>query len=441
MFKKRIRKWGLDNKHIRSNEAHQVILLKRQRDAVGKKDHRILVRGRRIEWANIQQHLARNPRLQAKVNASSGQLEIGSSVDGVVVRTPSPDLAIGLTVPPPIVADDDFRTAEEIGRILRDYIAGGIDSGLWTVHRDHLLRSPSRYDRCRRWSDAGERCMGLIGAAEFQVGFRLLSRWLDLTRQILREQEFRTVRDFLRIFIHYFWNYFVDERLIQVIGKHLAELTAIELGRNHPLSLALTRLQGASEKCRDILVDSALDAVFEPSQAILGEGSIQMFDMQMGIKFGVRGDEAQARGITSLLAGCKPWETQRRFRLELSLALALAGPSNIREAGEALVRARRYACCGSGEEDLSPVDRFSFGWVAGQVHWYCGRLSEALEACRELVEFCTAVFGPDHRRTVNVLGFHCEVLRTMGRNEEAAQVAAEMEQSEGRTADPYLLLT
>src|SRR3569833_1226987 len=90
MFKKRIKNWGMDKKHLKSDEVGAAVLCKRQRDAVKKKS-KIIIRGREVEWQEIQRHLSRSPTLQSKLN--HGTLEIGSSAAGVLVRTPSPDPA------------------------------------------------------------------------------------------------------------------------------------------------------------------------------------------------------------------------------------------------------------------------------------------------------------------------------------------------------------
>jgi hypothetical protein len=79
-----------------------------------------------------------NPRLQAKMDAISGQLEIGSSHD-VIVRTPSPDLAVALSVPPRLEPDDDLRIAEDFGRTLCDYVRGGIEPQLWESQKQLVL--------------------------------------------------------------------------------------------------------------------------------------------------------------------------------------------------------------------------------------------------------------------------------------------------------------
>src|SRR5262249_43483568 len=90
MFKTRIRRWGLDKKH-KAPEVLEMLRLKRERDAAGK-ESTFFVRGRRINWDDIELYVKRSRVLQAKID--SGFLEIGGHIPGVVCRTPSPDPAL-----------------------------------------------------------------------------------------------------------------------------------------------------------------------------------------------------------------------------------------------------------------------------------------------------------------------------------------------------------
>ena len=123
MFKIRIKKWGLDKNH-KAPEVLELLRLKYQRDAVGKKSE-FFIRNRPVNWDDVERYIKRSRTLLAK--SDSGFLEIGSHTTGVVCRTPSPDPAVILSVPGIIEASDELRTVDEVVRIVRDYCRGAID--------------------------------------------------------------------------------------------------------------------------------------------------------------------------------------------------------------------------------------------------------------------------------------------------------------------------
>src|SRR3569833_1605305 len=127
MFKKHIKKWGLDNKHLKSGELLIAALGKRRRDAVHNSS-KIIIRGKKVPWEEIQRHLSRNPKLQAKLDSADTNLEmVGHDNRDVVVRTPSPDLGQTIRISRSLNADDVLHLSEELGRIVRNYVIGSLD--------------------------------------------------------------------------------------------------------------------------------------------------------------------------------------------------------------------------------------------------------------------------------------------------------------------------
>jgi len=418
MFKKRFRKWGLDNKNIRRKEAHQVIRLKRQRESAGKHAHRIIVRGRTYEWADIERHLRRNPRLQAKVDVASGWLELGSSGNDVIVRTPSPDPAVALSVPPLSHADDNLRTTEEIGRLLRDWVCGRLEARFWVVEGGNIHNPAYKGGRCQRWAHGLSRIVALIDSGEFTVGFRLLNQWLDHSRRIFGHEDFSLLKYGPRI-IYEDLPQMKDKKLSRIISKHLVDLAETALGGRHPGSLALARLHGASTTRLPFLNSCRTKPVLDLLQGILGEKSQMLWDLRQEFEFWhVDDNEKWEQLLRSLLAVCPPELEQKQFDMQIDLAMVIATPARAHEADEILrsVSMSRY----------SRSSGHIFKRTELLVYGYSQRYSDADEAYRESLAFTETSFGPSHRYSLNLMDIYHNILQATGRNEEAAQLMAEI---------------
>ncbi len=190
MYKTRIKKWGID-KNQKATEVAQMLFLKQQREKMGKPRTEFVVRGRKVDWAKIEQYLKREPVLMRKLEATDGELHmvVGRS-SGIICRTPSPDPACELSVPPAPVAEG-YRMGEEIGRLLRDYYLGAMD-GVWVRVAPKSWTSPRGAQGLKllqRWISGVTRSQQLIEARGRPEDFRLLSDAMDLTPQLLRDQD------------------------------------------------------------------------------------------------------------------------------------------------------------------------------------------------------------------------------------------------------------
>ena len=185
MFKKNLKKLGLDKKNIKGQEALQAaILCKQRRDAV-QKPSRIIIRGRKKDESSISRHLNRNPYLQAKLR--SGNLVPSSfrSMD-VIARTPSPDSAMMFSVPMVLKPVDDLSIAEELGKVLRDYVNSSFEAGVWTPDWNANRRYRRVQRNFNRWDNASQVAMEAITDGDLHMGFVLLNRWLSRVARILR---------------------------------------------------------------------------------------------------------------------------------------------------------------------------------------------------------------------------------------------------------------
>jgi hypothetical protein len=147
MYKAHFRKWDL-RKNNRRSDVVAMLCLKSQRDAVGKSS-KFVIRGREIDWNDIERYLKRNPKVSAETNENS------LKHCDIICRTPSPDPATVLPVPAILEASDELRIQEEITRITRDYVNAACEQGIWPVVRGYFVGSNgyrSRNDLNRWWN-------------------------------------------------------------------------------------------------------------------------------------------------------------------------------------------------------------------------------------------------------------------------------------------------
>ncbi|KAF6807421.1 hypothetical protein CMUS01_14135 [Colletotrichum musicola] len=123
MFRTRITNWGLD-KNLKKAEVLEMVRLKRQRDAIGKRS-RFTIRNQDIEWDHVDEYLRRRPDLEKHIRNARAS---SSKVRNLICRTPSP-------VPQLLQPAWETRIQEDILRLLRDHINGCVEGRMWIVSR------------------------------------------------------------------------------------------------------------------------------------------------------------------------------------------------------------------------------------------------------------------------------------------------------------------
>ena len=426
MYKKRLQKWGLDTKNIRSKDAEQVVLRKRQRDAVGKQAHRIIVRGRRFEWEDIERHLRRNPRLRAKTNTASQQLEIGSSTD-VIVRTPSPDPALAFSVPPLLEADDDLRVAEELGRILRDYIRGQTEARLWVVQdamigpSSKVLGATESEDGLKWANDFTTEITTMLEAGYYTAGFQRLDRWLGSFQSIIRNQDFGAIMGIIAIFFEDLVS--CEAQLSRCVARHLIDITARILSERHPLALVQARLHEANNERQYLIASVSFGPVLDLLHDLVGQGSQwRMWRLRVGYWKTTGNPAAETQDILSYLAETVPRDIYGRFFANLRLSGSLAYQGKTHEADRALHSASGYL----NDHDSLPQDRNVFNIYRLRIYHNAGKINDVDDAFVAALDFAEATFGSFATETLRLIGLHQNMLKHTGRLNVAAQVAADL---------------
>src|SRR3569833_2343507 len=336
MFKKRIKNWGMDKNHLKSDEVGAAVLCKRQRDAVKKKS-KIIIRGREVEWQEIQRHLSRNPTLQSKLN--HGTLEIGSSAAGVLVRTPSPDPAQVHSIRCSLAVGGDLHAIEDLSSILIGYFNGALDSGIWGASNGVLLASFTRKKRADEWSSLGRSAFKLIFSGNINSGFKLLHRWFDHFPRVLRDQSPELIPTILNK-LHYIRKskspQLHTHQLENMVRGHVARIAKAVQGAHHPFTAFCTRLQNESSTS----TSEYIHCLLEPLKDLIANRLQTAVDFQIWVRgiiaaFQIRiGDYDSAIRDYQATLNDNPTvvDTYRRFITQLSLCSILLQAGRLEEA-------------------------------------------------------------------------------------------------------------
>ncbi|KAH7146844.1 Clr5 domain-containing protein, partial [Dactylonectria estremocensis] len=228
MYKHRLQNWGLDKKY-KEKEVVQMSLLKQQRGAVGKQSL-FFVRGRQVDWGQIEKYLHRRPDLQTKIKA--GMLKMSSSNFDIVCRSPSPD--------PILHASNTLQYADELLRLLDGYYTSSLDDAL-SRHRAGQVRDYSVAIRCLKRLDQART---MIYADGLETGFQILNNALDDLRFVVRDEDATLIFNLCDVVTLF------DQRhasLVTELLRHTYGILFITFGESHPLVWLLRRLMPLSE--------------------------------------------------------------------------------------------------------------------------------------------------------------------------------------------------
>lgn len=242
MYKTRIKKWGID-KNQKAKEVGYMLKVKQQRAALGK-DTEFVVRGRKVDWGKIEQYLKRDPALLRKTAGDT--LEIGNAA-GIICKTPPPDPAVALSIPPPPIGSMENRLPEEIALLARDYFKGCFEKGVWIDLPDGTVagrQGAMATDRLRKWGQTmrlGRHCIAIGKNTE---GFQLLGRCMDQMTQLVVDEDPTLLYHFLGNTIGLTPQ---SRELGAAVCKHIRELCHIKLGAQHPLSRIFDRFNAMAK--------------------------------------------------------------------------------------------------------------------------------------------------------------------------------------------------
>ncbi|KAK3353779.1 hypothetical protein B0T25DRAFT_608241 [Lasiosphaeria hispida] len=233
MYKMRIKKWGLEKYNNMARVAYMV-RLKRERDAVGKESD-FTVRNRPVDWADIERYLKRKPDVIAKIEG--GVVEVGNAAMGIVCRTPSPDPAVMLSVPPKLEGPRDVGATGDVLGLFRDYMDGSFDSGLWRyseIAKSYLGPQGmiANYRMCTWTSDVWTAVKR--GKDDGEI-IQRLNELMDHLGSLIKDQDVTLFTELIRCFYYlYTWR----PAVCRLVVGFVADLCQVILSARHPLTLA-----------------------------------------------------------------------------------------------------------------------------------------------------------------------------------------------------------
>jgi hypothetical protein len=234
MYKMRIAKWGLEKN---TNAARVTHMLRRKRDrAAAGKTSAFSIHNRPVDWTDVERYLQRRPDVLAKID--SNIIEIGSASAGIVCRSPSPDPAHMLSVPPPLAPERFTRLHDDVLYVVRDYMDG---------RAGYVGEFRSSPWSCDIWSVVHR------GASPAKAVAVINSR-MDRLTVMIQEMDCSLFLQMLRAY-HYLheWN----RDVCAVVAVFVADMCEVQLGPRHPFTQAWRRVQALDDAgLRETLADA-----------------------------------------------------------------------------------------------------------------------------------------------------------------------------------------
>ncbi|KAF7555502.1 hypothetical protein G7Z17_g2130 [Cylindrodendrum hubeiense] len=244
MYKHRFRKWGLDKKY-KEKEVIQMSLLKQQRDALGKQSI-FVIRGKRVDWEQVEKYIHRRPDLETKIKA--GMLTLSSSNFDLFCRSPSPE--------PVLHVSSTLQYTDELLRLLDCYYNAGLNETLSRHGADEASDSAVSI-RCYRRLDYARM---MILANKMKPGFESLNKSLDDLRSMVKAQD-PTLLFYLCDIATAFDNR--HKALAFEIFRHAYDILSVAFGDLHPLVRLMGRLVRLPDKDRYGLIAVILKAAVD----------------------------------------------------------------------------------------------------------------------------------------------------------------------------------
>ncbi|KAH6612926.1 hypothetical protein B0J18DRAFT_375172 [Chaetomium sp. MPI-SDFR-AT-0129] len=245
MYRTRIRKWGID-KNNKAAEVAYMLKLKKQRDAQGKASN-FFIRGRPVDWEDIERYLARTPDFWAKHGSQpiDGLSKLSKDITCTTPPPESPKLLPASTNPavlPNLNAARELHVHEEILRFFRVYTEGSFEQGHWRLFSEHNryfgpggveanARLNTWYDKVRNVSDWPGRNAEAV---------QLINYLLDDLPQFIKDQDFSIFPALMKCC--YYLSHSREE-LGRAVVHFVARLCVIILGEKHPMAMAWARIK------------------------------------------------------------------------------------------------------------------------------------------------------------------------------------------------------
>ncbi|KAK7920994.1 hypothetical protein PG985_009016 [Apiospora marii] len=228
MYKARFKRWGLQ-KNLRYEQVSQLLQQDQGHKPESKSTPEVLIEGRKVDPRRVKTYLRRTKRPGLK--ASSGTGRVARMASPVSRLTPPPEPSI-LSTP------DAIRLPEECMWILRDWVTGSFQGGLWDTSG-----TVKNYDYTYRlifWNNSLAQIRTELQRGQTAQAFQKFGQCLDQYKQFLRDED-------PRLFIYTYLvicRLFVDHPdLAKSLVGYIHELCKIINGNFHPLSRVMDKIR------------------------------------------------------------------------------------------------------------------------------------------------------------------------------------------------------
>ncbi|KAM0813192.1 putative Clr5 domain-containing protein [Seiridium cardinale] len=230
MYKTRFNKWGLQ-KTLRFQQVGELLRQNTDRAAAGKESVR-LIRGKPVDDKRLRKYLRslppdRHSQLAELVHGQTATPGTAQSpASAVSCRTPSPGPSLSHLFPlrPP----DQLRIPEETITSMRTYVRGSLDSGLWTLDPNNIVRAGPLFN----FWNLGQTAKRLLGAGQTKQAFQVLQNCFHEYKALLLAQS-----PSLYLYTYIVALTFADgyPDLYTAFLRYITNLSSIVFSESHPL--------------------------------------------------------------------------------------------------------------------------------------------------------------------------------------------------------------
>lgn len=234
MYKSRITSWGLDKK-LKGDEILAVLRVRADREIQGKKTEFWTARGSRLDMADIERYLQRNPSMLMRFHA--GAEPSHEAMKRIICRTPSPEPQADMALSVPLAEEE--RTL----RIIAEYISSSLEAGIkweWRLNKDCGARRPGAMERLEMFRGNAYLASECYYAGDRQHVISFANLACATLRDLLLDEHPKLISTLCRL-ISLIRGYVVPDFLVE-IGRFAVNLSSIVLGPEHPISLVLVYL-------------------------------------------------------------------------------------------------------------------------------------------------------------------------------------------------------
>ena len=230
MYKSRITAWGLDKK-LKGDEILAVLRARAQREAEGKRTEFWTARGSKLDTADIERYLQRNPSMLIRFH--SGAEPSPEAARRIICRTPPP---------PPCHPRAPLADEERTLRVISNYTLGSLEGHQWdwTFNGHCKSRRAGALDRLETFRSHAYLASECYYAGDRHHVIRFANMACALLRDILLDEHPKLISTLCRL-ISLIRHHTVPDFLTEV-GKFAVNLSRILLGMEHPITQVLIYL-------------------------------------------------------------------------------------------------------------------------------------------------------------------------------------------------------